>query len=496
MKLRHSFVAALAVAAMTANSVFGIDAIWNGGNGNFTDANWVDGGGLSVTPAAGDNIIIPTGTVQLNSDLAGSVGDYAELRIAGGTLDVTTGGRVSFAGNILLGTDAGQTATLIMQGDSVFSGASFRWASTAGARGDVIIRDTASFSTKATQDIIGFSSALGAGTWTTEGANVTLFSDDDLWVGDDDLWIANITDANAFSTADVDDAFGFVGNGSVQVNLSGFQQQLGQRWRLIESHGETTQGPIANGALPATFTVTGLEPGFGMRIFSEEVSDTLGFLDVELLNVLNLKVDMTTGEAILENPAAGGLPLDVDAYTITSASGSLLAAGFNGLADDGQAGWLPGLGPSQGPNRLSESNFDSSTVINGATATADFDGDGTVTGSDLLTWQANSGRASGAAKSEGDADGDGDVDGDDLAAWEGQFGGGGTSDSYSLGNIFDVSGTQDLAIQFTMTNGLTLGGTIQYVGGAAAAGPVPEPTSLAMATWLVSLGLAAGRRRK
>ena len=87
---------------------------------------------------------------------------------------------------------------------------------------------------------------------------------------------------------------------------------------MIESHGETTQGPIANGAVPATFTVTGIEPGFGMRIIGEEVDDTLGFLDVELLNVLNLKVDTTTGEAVLENPVAGGLPLDVDAYTITS----------------------------------------------------------------------------------------------------------------------------------------------------------------------------------
>ena len=111
----------------------------------------------------------------------------------------------------MLGTEAGQTATLIMQGDSVFSGASFRWASAADSFADVIIRDTASFSTIGTQDIIGFSSALGAGTWTTEGTGVTIQSDDDIWIGDDDVWDCNIDDANDFSTANADDAYGFVG---------------------------------------------------------------------------------------------------------------------------------------------------------------------------------------------------------------------------------------------------------------------------------------------
>ena len=64
---------------------------------------------------------------------------------------------------------------------------------------------------------------------------------------DDDVWVANITDATTYSTAFADDAFGFVGNGAVEVNVSGFAQATGQTWRLIQSGGETTQGPIANG---------------------------------------------------------------------------------------------------------------------------------------------------------------------------------------------------------------------------------------------------------
>ncbi len=475
MTIRHTFLAAFAIAAMTTSSVFGqIDVTWGGGDGNFTDANWVDGDSNPVTPAVGDNIIIPSGTVTLNTDQTGGVGDYGELRVAAGTLDVTTGGRVSFAGNILLGTEAGQTATLIMQGDSVFSGSSFRWASAAGSFADVVIRDTASFSTINTQDIIGFSSALGSGTWTTEGSGVTLQSDDDIWIADDDVWIANITDATTYSTAFADDAFGFVGNGSVVVNVSGFAQSTGQTWRLIESGGETTQGPIANGFLPANFTVNGLDPGLGMRIFSEEVSDTLGFLDVEIVNVLNLQVDTSTGEATIENPAAGALDLDIDGYIITSDSGSLVAGNFNGLADDGQAGWVPGL-------------------ARGGDSTTDTEPDGDVDGADFLelqrtdpsqipTWQVE---YQGAAGQGANQLTEANFDSSTVV---------GTASTFSLGDIFDTAGTQDLAFQFTTTDGQVLGGTVEYVGGGLSAGQVPEPTTLAMAA-LAAFGLAAGRRR-
>jgi hypothetical protein len=48
---------------------------------------------------------------------------------------------------------------------------------------------------------------------------------------------------------------------------------------------------------------------------------------------------------------------------------------------------------------------------------ADFNGDGSVDGSDFLLWQMNLGKLVGASAGEGDADGDGDVDVDDLSAW-------------------------------------------------------------------------------
>jgi endonuclease/exonuclease/phosphatase family metal-dependent hydrolase len=50
---------------------------------------------------------------------------------------------------------------------------------------------------------------------------------------------------------------------------------------------------------------------------------------------------------------------------------------------------------------------------------ADFDGDGAVTGADLLTWQRSSGAAG--THSTGDANWDGVVNGNDLAIWSNQF---------------------------------------------------------------------------
>lgn len=63
----------------------------------------------------------------------------------------------------------------------------------------------------------------------------------------------------------------------------------------------------------------------------------------------------------------------------------------------------------------------------GPAADADFNGDGTVDGGDLLAWQQGLGIAAGASQFQGDADGDGDVDGDDLHWWTEQFGAGATA---------------------------------------------------------------------
>jgi hypothetical protein len=57
-------------------------------------------------------------------------------------------------------------------------------------------------------------------------------------------------------------------------------------------------------------------------------------------------------------------------------------------------------------------------------ASADFDGDGFITGLDFLLWQIGFGTAApNATKADGDADNDLDADGADLSVWELQYGG-------------------------------------------------------------------------
>ena len=60
-------------------------------------------------------------------------------------------------------------------------------------------------------------------------------------------------------------------------------------------------------------------------------------------------------------------------------------------------------------------------ITGDATATADFDDDNDVDGSDFLTWQRGV-RTAGGMRGIGDADADGDVDGADLTVWKQQFG--------------------------------------------------------------------------
>jgi hypothetical protein len=55
-------------------------------------------------------------------------------------------------------------------------------------------------------------------------------------------------------------------------------------------------------------------------------------------------------------------------------------------------------------------------------ASADFNGDLSVDGADLLVWQRNAGGPAGAVLADGDANEDGVVDADDFAVWRAQFG--------------------------------------------------------------------------
>jgi hypothetical protein len=78
----------------------------------------------------------------------------------------------------------------------------------------------------------------------------------------------------------------------------------------------------------------------------------------------------------------------------------------------------PSTGPTQFPGVTT--NFVNGWIQIGSPPTADFNGDGYVTGADLSAWRTWFGLGATATKSQGDADGDQDVDGADFLAWQRQ----------------------------------------------------------------------------
>jgi hypothetical protein len=205
---------------------------------------------------------------------------------------------------------------------------------------------------------------------------------------------------------------------------------------------------------------------------------------------LTLVVNKSTEEVRIRNESAG--PVSFDYYKIESATNALNPAGWNSLDDQG-IGTLP----------------------------TDFDGNGSVGGSDLSVWQASYGVDNGA-----DADGDGDSDGRDFLAWQRTFGqvpgpadtwieAGGSSTStigelllngattlnpgqeLSLGAAYDNSifGAANGDLMFSVSTGesTALGiGQVEYVTSFGAVAAVPEPMSVMLG--LVGLVILVGKR--
>jgi hypothetical protein len=129
-----------------------------------------------------------------------------------------------------------------------------------------------------------------------------------------------------------------------------------------------------------------------------------------------------TGVFVDSTPLLWGVTTTTNAGTTVPANGRLaiLAVSTVGITN-GRYDLLlnpPSTGPTQFPGVTT-------TLVNGwiqigAAPTADFNGDGYVTGADLSAWRTWFGLGSTATKMQGDADGDQDVDGRDLLAWQRQ----------------------------------------------------------------------------
>jgi hypothetical protein len=170
---------------------------------------------------------------------------------------------------------------------------------------------------------------------------------------------------------------------------------------------------------------------------------------------LRLRVDQFSGAMALVSYNTY-LDVEIDGYTIESATGSLSVGGWNSLTSQAESGWQE-VAPTA--NALSELNLtSSSTVVAGTqfdlgrafvaggtndllfeyslagegivvapveytgTLSADFDDNGVVNNIDRILWQSGFGTAGNATKLQGDADEDKDSDGLDFLVWQREFG--------------------------------------------------------------------------
>ncbi|MCC6491584.1 MAG: hypothetical protein IT424_01025 [Pirellulales bacterium] len=154
------------------------------------------------------------------------------------------------------------------------------------------------------------------------GPNVNFTVSGNLTLGTSHTLVPVITGAthsaiNVTGTADL--------AGVVRPELSSFTPSLGASWNLVTAAQVT--GTLSVDASQIA------DPPRGARYY---VTQTATSARLNYGNVLILKVDRNTGATILEN-ALGG-PINFDAYTIASPSGSL-SGPWNSLQDQGLPNW-------------------------------------------------------------------------------------------------------------------------------------------------------------
>jgi hypothetical protein len=228
------------------------------------------------------------------------------------------------------------------------------------------------------------------------------------------------------------------------LNLNGGQSQA-----LGSVFGPAA--PVAFGTYAEDLNFTYTQPGVGT------VAGVVNYTGLGGINTLSLLVDPATGQAQLRNTSP--FTINIDAYTIASATGALDTAQWGSLDDQNAAGgnWQEA---NISANRLSELKQGGATtltsgqslsignpfneaggkkdlsfqfflsgeltsrngfVVYGAipatSIPGDFDGNGTVNAADLAEWRGDFG-----VNPDSDADGDGDSDGADFLVWQRNLG--------------------------------------------------------------------------
>lgn len=198
-------------------------------------------------------------------------------------------------------------------------------------------------------------------------------------------------------------------------------------------------------------------------------------------NNLVLIVDPATGQAAIQNQSPFGVELD--GYSIASASGSLRVAQWNSLDDQNAAGGTF-LEANPTTSRLNELNPTSSLALAADSLARSIGSPFNVAGARDLTFTFH--LAGGGGGPLGDTNGDGAVNLDDLNNVRNNFGSNGIGDTDGDGDV-DLDDLNNVRNNFGASGGGggpggTFTGIVQYGAIPEGLAAVPEPTAIGLAT--------------
>lgn len=329
------------------------DALWNVGNGSWTvDGNW-------------DTQAVPD---EFFEDVA--------IITNGGVATLNTS--APDAAGLVLGQDAGESGTLIVQ-----SGGSLNLVATNGAALDVPPIGVANIGLGG----VGVLQVLGGGSFSTTSLDVNTGSTVEIGGGagvasvasTDTMYLNGVTITHGPGhTFSADGDVNFEGNSQYIVDLQagshttlssvgavnnvqgllkiqtsgGYTPASGETWELLSGASISGPGFVIDSSL--TTVADGLR-------YRTQVNNVPGGQVMELLYeaAATLRVNTDSGELTLLSES--GETIDLVGYTIHSPSGSFTPANYNSLADQGATGW-ENAGAT--PTNLSELNPVSSLALN------------------------------------------------------------------------------------------------------------------------------------
>lgn len=282
---------------------------------------------------------------------------------------------------------------------------------------------------------------------------------------------------------------------------------------LARASDLTTSGMLRANSVIGTFTADSSTQSVWLAndtVTSNDVS-TSGYIlsAIGEIITLDLQVNTVTGSVLMQNNSS--VPIAINSYEITSASGELDSSGWDSFSDQNIDAAGTGIGQtwdvvgSGSANSLHEGFLLGSTMFGagdseslGSAFNVSANGSGVDGNLQFMFRTADGGILSGnvtyvddpSTVLFGDADNDGAVAGSDLLAVTNNFGSTGPADGLLLGDADDdgaVAGSDLLAV--TNNFGSTLG------SGSLTSAQVPEPSSVLMLLGACT-GFAFAARRK